>query len=112
MLITLIILFVGLIILSSAWHFGKKSVIESLPTYSEKPKIPLKTAKICLDCETIYEGSICDRCGSKFSWPVINWVGSMNDQSGMIRTAEGWVPGRPANAEVIKVFSQAGFTTA
>ena len=107
---TLILVFVAFIVISSAWHYGRKSKAE--PTHSEKPKIPLKIAKICLDCETIYAGSICDRCGSKFSYPVINWIGSMHDQSGMIRTAEGWVPGSPANAKVIRLFSQSNFTTA
>jgi rRNA maturation endonuclease Nob1 len=37
----------------------------------------LKFARICLDCDEVYDLTInhyCPKCGSEKSWPLTNWL--------------------------------------
>jgi hypothetical protein len=59
----------------------------------EKPAlIPLKNAILCIECESMFEDSnqTCPVCGSKFSWPIANWIGTMNQDPNMVKTPMGW----------------------
>ena len=38
----------------------------------------IEEAKICLDCDEIYEGSsLCPNCSGRIGWPLREWIGSM-----------------------------------
>jgi hypothetical protein len=36
--------------------------------------IPLKDARLCLDCETVFDEPKCPRCDSVGFYPLIRWV--------------------------------------
>lgn len=38
----------------------------------------IEEAKICLDCDEIYEGSsLCPNCSGRIGWPLREWIGTM-----------------------------------
>jgi hypothetical protein len=40
----------------------------------------LKMARLCLDCEEIFEGdSICPRCGSESWHPIMGWIRPLSE---------------------------------
>jgi anaerobic ribonucleoside-triphosphate reductase len=43
----------------------------------------VKEAKICLDCEEIYDFTMthffCPKCGSEKSWLLVNWLKSIGE---------------------------------
>ncbi len=40
----------------------------------------LKMARLCLDCEEIFEGkSRCPRCGSETWYPIMGWIRPMGE---------------------------------
>ena len=40
----------------------------------------LKMARLCLDCEEIFEGkTICPRCGSQTWYPIMGWIRPMSE---------------------------------
>ena len=40
----------------------------------------LKMARLCLDCEEIFEGkTICPRCGSETWYPIMGWIRPMGE---------------------------------
>ena len=42
-------------------------------------KMELKTAKFCIDCEAIFEGKDCPRCGDRSTWRWLReWVIPLN----------------------------------
>lgn len=42
----------------------------------------IEEAKICLDCDEIYEGSsLCPNCGGRIGWPLREWIGSMGRET-------------------------------
>jgi len=42
----------------------------------------LKMARLCLDCEEIFEGkSRCPRCGSETWHPIMGWIRPMGEAS-------------------------------
>ena len=46
---------------------GKKSVV--------LPRLTLKTARVCVQCETLFSGrGCCPSCGSAESMPLSKWV--------------------------------------
>jgi len=47
----------------------------------------LKMARLCLDCEEIFEGkTICPRCGSETWYPIMGWIRPMGEASrGVVR---------------------------
>ena len=36
--------------------------------------IPLQNARLCLDCDTVFEGSQCPGCSSQSFFPLSRWV--------------------------------------
>ena len=36
--------------------------------------IPLQSARLCLDCETVFEEARCPRCDSESFFPLSRWV--------------------------------------
>jgi hypothetical protein len=43
----------------------------------------LKMARLCLDCEEIFQGkSRCPRCGGKSWHPIMRWIEAMGEVAG------------------------------
>ncbi|MBI4460788.1 MAG: hypothetical protein HY648_12120 [Acidobacteria bacterium] len=36
--------------------------------------IPLRSARLCLDCETVFQEARCPSCGSESFFPLSRWV--------------------------------------
>ena len=34
----------------------------------------LKAARLCIECDEVFEGRECPACGSGESWPIILWL--------------------------------------
>jgi hypothetical protein len=42
----------------------------------------IKEAKICLDCDEIYEGTtFCPNCSGRIAWPLREWIGTIGRES-------------------------------
>jgi RNA polymerase subunit RPABC4/transcription elongation factor Spt4 len=39
----------------------------------------LNKAKLCLDCEEIYEGQVCPKCGSFMYHWLVKWLGTITE---------------------------------
>lgn len=56
----------------------------------------IEEAKICLDCDEIYEGStLCPNCSGRIGWPLREWIGTMG------RGAEAVELQSPSAAELL-----------
>lgn len=43
----------------------------------------IEEAKICLDCDEIYEGtSFCPNCSGRMGWPLKEWIGTIGRETG------------------------------
>jgi len=66
----------------------------------------LNTAKLCLDCEEVFESALrCPRCGSESCHPLRQWVKPLGEASGRVMRGKNLlVPiGRPG----VQVLSEA-----
>ena len=99
----LIYMTLAVALLSVAWYAGYHSrpVIKNVQITSTS-LFSLREAKVCMDCESIFQGttSICKACGSSFSWPLANWLGTMESNKEL------------QTALPVKVIRGARFTTA
>ena len=56
----------------------------------------IEEAKICLDCDEIYEGSaLCPNCGGRIGWPLKEWIGTIG------RETEAIALQAPSTAELL-----------
>lgn len=102
------------ILISVAWYAGYSSRPKQVETKTSQENIlHLKQAKICVECEAIFEGTtvLCKSCGSKSGWPLINWIGSIEAPTNMINTPNGWAYGEPKVARLVNLLQAAPFTT-
>ncbi len=45
----------------------------------------IEEAKICLDCDEIYEGtSFCPNCSGRIGWPLKQWIGTIGREAGVV----------------------------
>ncbi len=45
----------------------------------------IEEAKICLDCDEIYEGaSYCPNCSGRIGWPLKQWIGTIGRETGAL----------------------------
>lgn len=38
----------------------------------------LKDARLCIECDEVFEGRSCPVCDSGEGWPIINWLNNEN----------------------------------
>ena len=49
----------------------------------------IEEAKICLDCDEIYEGnSYCPNCSGRIGWPLKQWIGTIGRENGAVELGE------------------------
>jgi hypothetical protein len=61
----------------------------------------LRIARLCLDCEEIFEGkSRCPRCGSETWYPIMGWIRPMSEaEIRVVRKKDIFVLAKPAQSE-------------
>lgn len=48
----------------------------------------IEEAKICLDCDEIYEGtSLCPNCSGRIGWPLREWIGTIERKAAELQEA-------------------------
>lgn len=88
MLVLLFLLFSSAFFI--AWYVGRFPK-ERTASIIGIPIIPLVDAKLCLDCETVFDSnrSQCSKCGSPQFFPLLSWLGSIQTSNRMHRTIDG-----------------------